>query len=118
MCDHFGCGWDAQTEGPPTNLPAWFKCPASITEKVYPAPQGVDIMPITEGGRNGPSKKKKFACGACGQQKKKPTNVKPNITGDCPMMKTQIQLGKCELSPKPTGVMARMKEFFANIGKK
>jgi len=120
-CDKFGCGWDVQKPGPPENLPSWFRCPASINEKVYPAPPGVEIMPITEGGRNGPSKKRRFQCGQCSPGSAAP--VKPNISGDCPMGKAQILgLGKdcgglAMAQASAQGIFDKVKAFFSGLGK-
>lgn len=33
-------------------MPAWLTCPPRITVPPYPAPAGVEIRPISEGGRN------------------------------------------------------------------
>jgi len=126
-CGNFNCGWDFIKQGPPENLPAWFKCPAVITEKVYPVPQGAELLRITEGGRNGASntKSKKYQCGTCGVPNSKKEGggppAKPKISGDCPMSKTQIQgLGNCGNSSdeKPKSAMDKIKEIFAGFSKK
>jgi len=123
-CGNFDCSWDfIKSFGPPENLPDWFKCPAEINEKIYPVPQGAVILKISEGGRNGSSKKKFNCAGTCTQPaKEKPADAKPNIGPECPMSKTTMQgLGCCEekkVEEKPPSLMDKIKSLFGGGKKK
>ncbi|ODM93953.1 hypothetical protein Ocin01_12729 [Orchesella cincta] len=102
--------------GPPENLPVWLQCPPKLKERSYPAPSGVEILPLSIGGRNGGSGGKKLNCGQCGsaQDEKR----KPNAPADCPMMKPRCPGSSDDPKSKGSdksgggGVLAKISSFF------
>ncbi|CAL8144355.1 unnamed protein product [Orchesella dallaii] len=121
MCDR-KCGGGSKKEkknaGPPENLPIWLQCPPKLKERSYPAPSGVEILPLSIGGRNGGSGGgKKLSCGQCGSAKDE--QRKPNASADCPMMKARcpgvvddIKSKSADKAGGGGGVMAKISSFF------
>jgi len=98
--------------------PAWLCSPPPITTKTYPAPEGVEIVPISKGGRFGTqsdAKKGGGKCSACGRadecDKKSAKPKGPNVKNkECPMMKPRCP-GK-EPEKKESGFFAKLTSLF------
>ncbi|XP_035706213.1 uncharacterized protein LOC110846586 isoform X2 [Folsomia candida] len=83
--------------------PKWIECSPNAT-KMYPVPQGVQILPISVGGRNPTG----GSCGKCGQDK--PAG-KPKVSANCPMMKPKCP-GLAKAEDNSPGLFAKLASLF------
>ncbi|CAG7718205.1 unnamed protein product [Allacma fusca] len=98
--------------------PPWLCCPAKITVPPYPSPKGVEIRPISEGGRNNQCPGGK--CTKCGVVH--PPAASPKVSPKCPMMKpkciTAASKGAEANGKKNDGFMSKITSMFNIFGGK
>ncbi|CAG7821504.1 unnamed protein product [Allacma fusca] len=104
--------------------PQWLCCPAKITVPPYPCPKGVEIRPISEGGRS--NKCPGGKCTKCGAATSANSGA-PKVSPQCPMMKPKCQTAATKAAQGADadkkgggggGFMSKISSFFNFFGGK